>query len=194
MACTASRNTAAKKTFEEVHKPKRDKCRQEIMNIRKVGSSDDQWSYLGTGDIVVDSAADESCWPVGRGEAFPTVKSDRKLILRTANGADMTHYGQKAITFAYDDPEGRKSDPLGLIFQVTDVGKPLLSVRRLVEKGNVVYMELGGGYILNVSSGVKVPLVKKGGSFVIEAKFVQHISTAGAGATPSGEEVFARPA
>lgn len=25
----------------------------------------DDWVGLGTGDIVIDSAADESCWPVG---------------------------------------------------------------------------------------------------------------------------------
>ena len=75
---------------------------------------------------------------------------------------------------------------MGLTFQVTDVKKPLLAVRRLVEKGNVVV--LAGGeeesYIYNVASQTKVPIKKKGGSFVIEAHFMK----------PAKASVFARPA
>ena len=51
----------------------------------------------------------------------------------TANGGDMQHYGEKEVTFKYDG--GENKDPIGLKFQVTDVRKPLLAVRRLVEKG-----------------------------------------------------------
>ena len=89
---------------------------------------------LGKGDIIVDSAADESCWPVGQGDAFPTKAASRKMILRTANGGDMEHYGEKEVIFKYGG--GDDKDPVGLKFQVTDVRKPLLAVRRLVEKGN----------------------------------------------------------
>ena len=46
----------------------------------------------------------------------------------------MGHYGEKDVTFV-DKPNG---DVVGLKFQVTDVRKPLLAVRRLVERGNVV--------------------------------------------------------
>lgn len=74
-------------------------------------------------------------WPVGQGDAFPTKPSSRRMRLKTANGGDMTHCGQKDILF---QSGGRGGDPLGLTFQVTDVRNPLLSVRRLVEKGNTV--------------------------------------------------------
>ncbi len=43
----------------------------------------------------------------------------------------MEHYGKKEITFKQEG----NNDILGLTFQVTDVRKPLLAVRRLVEKG-----------------------------------------------------------
>ena len=46
----------------------------------------------------------------------------------------MKHYGEKDVTF-----RGPMTDDIiGLKFQVTDVRKPLVSVRRLTEKGNVV--------------------------------------------------------
>ena len=87
----------------------------------------------------------------------------------------MEHYGQKEVTFEHEN--GR--DIIGLTFQVTDVKKPLLAVRRLVEKGNKVVLsgEEGQSYILNEKTKVKVPVKKKGGSFVIEAHFVKEVAS-----------------
>jgi hypothetical protein len=67
---------------------------------------------------------------------------------------------------------------VGLKFQVTDVKKPLLAVRRLVEKGNVVMLSNieGESYVYNKEAKIRIPIVKKGGSFVIEAEFVQGFS------------------
>ena len=48
---------------------------QEAVNtqaIDKAKVDDKRWATLGTGDIAVDSAADESCWPKDQGGAFPT--------------------------------------------------------------------------------------------------------------------------
>ena len=58
-------------------------------------------------------------------------------------------------------------------------------LRRLVEKGNKVVLSgaEGESYILNEQTKVKVPVKKKGGSFVIEAHFVKEIAPG-----------FARPA
>ena len=87
---------------------------------------------------IADSATDESCWPVGQGDAYPTLEK-----LRTASGGEMRHHGEKHVTFRY---RGRvNKDPVGLKFQVTDVKKPLFAVRRLVEKGNVVVLSDVGG-------------------------------------------------
>ena len=146
---------------------------KEVAYIRAV---DGGLATYGRGDIVVDSAADESCWPVGQGGAYPTLPSQRNLQLRTANGGEMRHYGEKEITFKYKG--GEVHAPVGLKFQVTDVKRPLLAVRRLVEHGNTVVLadHEGGSYVENKKAGVRIPIVKKGGSFVIEAEFVQGFS------------------
>ena len=70
-------------------------------------------------------------------------------------------------------------------FQGTDVRKPLLAVRRLVERGNA--MQFGpkpeNNYILHDESGRKIILEKKGGSFVIKAYFVQNVEATNPGFT-----------
>jgi hypothetical protein len=154
------------------------KMKDEVSYVQAVGNQEEMMD-LGMGDIVVDSAADESCWPVGHGDAFPTRKSTRTLRLKTANGADMNHYGEKEVTFKYKGGEGKEA--VGIKFQVTDVRKPLLAVRRLVEKGCTVTLAGGDGesFIKNKETGVRIPVVKKGGSFVIEARFVKKMMKEG---------------
>ncbi len=89
---------------------------------------------MGMGEITVDSAADELCWPKDQGGAFTTKPSKKNILLRTANGGEMGHTGEKEVTFM-DNADG---DIAGLKFQVTDVRKPLMAVRRLVERDHVV--------------------------------------------------------
>ena len=134
---------------------------------------EEDWASLGVGDIIVDSAADESCWPVEQGDAFPTKESRRKMLLKTANGGDMQHYGDKEVSFKYNESK----DPIGLKFQVTDVRKPLLAVRSLVEKENKVVLvgDDEESYVMNKATKVKIPVKKKGGAFVIEAHFVKQV-------------------
>ena len=73
---------------------------QEVCNIRTVAAksdekdnkkkcqTDDEWLNLGIGEIVVDSAADESCWPIGVGDAFPTRPSKRNTRKRKKRSAE----------------------------------------------------------------------------------------------------------
>ena len=70
------------------------------------------WARLGVGEIVVDSAADESCWPKGQGDAFSTKPSKKNIVLKTANGGEMGHYGEKEVTFR----TGTDVDVVGLKF------------------------------------------------------------------------------
>ena len=59
-------------------------------------------------------------------------------------------------------------------FQVSDVTKPLASVARIVEKGNVVQFGAGknDSFILNVSTGRKIPLHREKGSFVLDVEYL----------------------
>ena len=80
-----------------------------------------------------------------------------------ANGAKMENYGEKKIRF--------KKECLGgindMLFQVTDVGKPLASVSRILDKGNTVvfYRKQGGSYIVNNCTGQKIPLTEEQRNF-----------------------------
>ena len=85
----------------------------------------------------------------------------------------MQHYGEKEVTFRGPSAE----DIIGLKFQVTDVRGPLLSVKRLTEKGNAVQFsdEPGECYILNKATGKKIPMERRGASFIIKARFVKAV-------------------
>ena len=70
--------------------------------------------------------------------------------------------------------EQSKSD-LNIGFQVADVKKPLISVKRICEKGSVVCFgpENSDNYIRNKQSGAKIPLRKNGkGSYLMDVCFV----------------------
>ena len=62
-----------------------------------------------------------------------------------------------------------------LAFQVADVKKPLISVKRIVEKGNFVSFgpEEGDNFIMNKKSGNKIKLRPNGrGSYLMDVEFV----------------------
>ena len=138
---------------------------EEIRNVQTV-TKDESWA-----DITVDSAADESCWPHGQGDASVTSPFKKRILLKTANGSDMNHDGEKDITFKSG------SGIIGLKFQVSDVRKPLLAARRLVEEGNFVQFgpEPENNLIMNVESGKKIMMKRSGGSIVIEANLVKKL-------------------
>ena len=91
----------------------------------------------------------------------------------------MKRYGEKEATFKNGDAM------VGMKFQVADVKKPLLAVRRLVERGNVVCFGTGPGenYIRHVEAGRTIPMEKQGGSFVIKARFVKEMAAGRTSAT-----------
>ena len=64
---------------------------------------------------------------------------------------------------------------LNLGFQAVDVQKPSVSVKRIVEKGNLVQFGpgIGGSYIFNQGTGDKLLLKPNGkGSYLMEVSFV----------------------
>ena len=64
---------------------------------------------------------------------------------------------------------------MGLQFQVTDVNKPLVSVKRIVEKGNVVHFgpEDKDNYIENRETKDRIELKPNGrGSYLMDVNFV----------------------
>jgi hypothetical protein len=67
-----------------------------------------------------------------------------------------------------------KEKRMGLTFQVADVKKPLIAVKRITEKGNMVSFGPGAedNFILNKSSGDKLKLRPNGqGSYLLDVEF-----------------------
>ena len=56
----------------------------------------------------------------------------------------------------------------------TDVGKPLASVSRILDKGNTVVFsrKQGGSYIVNCT-GQKTPLTEEKGTFVMDVEYFE---------------------
>ena len=65
--------------------------------------------------------------------------------------------------------------PLDIGFQVMDVKKPLLSVRRLCESGNVVQFgqDSRTSFVRNVATGEQIPLQRRDNSWVILSESAQ---------------------
>jgi hypothetical protein len=134
-----------------------------------------EWISMGKGEITVDSAAEESCWPVGEtGKGLFEVKASRRnLRLITAAGSEMKHFGELDSTFKDIETDGI----MGMKFQVTEVKKALAAVWRLTEKGNIV--QFGPldhqNYVLNLATRKKVKMHRKGGSYVLKVDFVKWV-------------------
>ena len=121
----------------------------------------------------MDSAADESCWPLDEGGAFEVRASKRHIRLKAANGQAMQHAGEKDVTFR----DKESGEVLGMTFQVTEVRKPLAAVWRLVEKGNLVQFGPSGAqcFIQNIQSGRRIQLHRRGGSYILRVEYVKWV-------------------
>ncbi len=75
--------------------------REEDYEIRTV-VQDSGLAGLGIGNITVDSAPDASR-KANQGDAFETKPSPERIILKTANGVEMGHYGEDDVTFRSGD-------------------------------------------------------------------------------------------
>ena len=122
-------------------------------------------------EITVDSAADESVCPQDWARQFGTGPSRKHLKLVNAGGGPIAHYGSRQVAFQPDNSAGRV---LGVGFEVTDVKKPLLSVKRICERGNTVHFgpAEGDNYIHNVANGEKINLKRRGNSYVLRGSLV----------------------
>ena len=128
----------------------------------------------GFGHITVDSGAAESVMPMGMLENEELVEGAAKMAgvkYVAANGARMANFGEKSVKFKCSEGAAMNK----IMFQVTEVGKPLASVSKILDKGNVVVFSRGkkGSYILNEKTGSKIALKEDKGTFVMDVEFYQ---------------------
>ena len=136
--------------------------------------SPEQWVKIKRSEVTVDSAAEESAAPLEWGDHVEIVpKVGKGIRMVAANGSDIKHYGSRRPKFQ-PKVSSKIDQVVDMEFQVSDVMKPLVAVRRIVESGNKVHFgpEEADNYIENVKSGEWIQMRKKNGSYVIDIDFV----------------------
>lgn len=86
----------------------------------------------------------------------------RGVKYEVADGTLIPNLGEKRFKAVTE--EGHEK---GMVAQVCGVSKPLLSVRRMVEHGNTVVFQKGGGYIEDVK-GDRVWINEQDGMYVVK--------------------------
>ena len=106
------------------------------------------------------------------------IEVGERLKLINASGGRINHYGSRKVNFEAEDSE-EDGGMMGLVFQVSDVRKPLAAVWRIAEKGNVVCFgpEEEDNFIMNKKSGKKVLLRKRGGSYIMRVQVIREKTT-----------------
>ena len=132
-----------------------------------------KWNGCGRGEITVDSGAEESVWPMDWLTEQRMEEPDGGIKkFRAANGALMKHHGQKNVKFRMPNTENDR--PKSIKFQVTDVQKPLVSVARMVELGQVVQFgpRAEDNVIKNPKTGDVVRMRQTRGGYVMDVEFL----------------------
>ena len=112
--------------------------------------------------------------PKGMLDREPLMEGEAKSMgvkYVATNGAKMENYGEKKIRFRKECIGGIND----MLFQVADVGKPLVSVSRILDKGNTVIFsrKQGGSYIVNNCTGQKIILTEEKGTFVMDVEYLE---------------------
>ena len=100
---------------------------------------------------------------IKRGRKLPKInKKDWKPLERDIMGLETS-------------TDGKKEEVLNMTFQVADVKKPLMSVARVVEKGNIIQFgpEAKDNWIRTADGKRTIPLTENGrGSYLMQVDFV----------------------
>ena len=144
---------------------------KDIMPVDVVEKKKAKMKIIGNGMITIDSGAAESVLPLEMLHQVPMHEGDhvqRNTVYSSADGGQMWNHGHKFVHF-----RNKGSEEVNMAeFQVTTVKKPLASVSKITDKGNRVVFESTGGYIENIKSGKRIPIVKHKGTFAIDVEYM----------------------
>ena len=139
-------------------------------NVKEIFTVDGEKPMKGR--ITVDSGAAESVWPAELFPEIPTMPSDasqKGVTYVTADGSRIPNRGMKKVGFKTIKEDLKSS----IVFQVTDVKKPLAAVSKIVEKGNWVCFGPKEAYILNVATNKRTDLDLINGTYSLEVEYGQ---------------------
>lgn len=144
---------------EDGHLNENEQCDECLFSLESTGPG---WVKI---EAHVDSGAADN---VLAKQLFPAVKlrpsegskSHRQFV--TASGARLPNMGEKVVGFQTKQGENRR-----IVFQVTDVTRPLISVKKIMKAGNFVYLD-NNPRIVHKATGKITPLVEKNGMHMLE--------------------------
>jgi hypothetical protein len=118
-------------------------------------------------EAVVDIGAEESVALPGM---FPSPVTPSKMSkaggkYRAANGARIPNLGQQKVPFI--NPDG---DKCGIVSQVAEVERQLISASQLAASGTNVVIDRAGGRIVNETTGRTMRLAHRGGVYVLKMR------------------------
>jgi len=166
----------------------RDAVRKYERQLDAVSSLEVPWIKTRNGktfvEMTIDSGAAATVVPRGAFDAkiMETLRT-RNEVFATASGQRMPNYGEQRI-----QAMSTSGTCLNITAQVTDVKKPLISVQEMVSKGNQVIFKADGPTIRNCKTGIEIPMVQRGGQYLIELE----IAVVGSSSAASGP-IFSRP-
>jgi len=152
--------TTTKDRFEELSLLEDDEEEEIMMNEEAKEETRGDWVKV---TATVDSGSAEHALPSKSFSKVPTKKGPkfgRKYL--TANGDKITNEGEKVLRMVTS-----AGVPVGVVWQMTKVVKPLLSVKKLSAGGNTVILEDRNPRIID-RRGFVTPLRIQGGVFVVD--------------------------
>ena len=117
---------------------------------------------------MMDSGA--GCNAAKRKKEFPKYQIKNGSKKRRCVLADGTEIRSEGVVEVRAEIEGEEHI---IPFDDLPVECPIISVRRIVRKGNIVKFKKDGGYILNASSGRKLRFVERNGVYYIKLKVLE---------------------
>ena len=119
-------------------------------------------------EITIDSGACDTVLP---SNMFASISLESTEASRNgeeyevANGHAIINEGQKRCMMMTPG----SSTPKGIIFQVSDVHKPLMSVGAMADAGYECLLSKQGGFMRDVDTGEMIPLTRRGNLYVLKA-------------------------
>ena len=153
--------------YDEAHKvnPISILTRAERSGISVVEQPGADWERI---EITVDSGACDTVLPSRMLSSIRTESTEasrRGDEYEVANGHSIPNYGQKRCVMMTSG----SAIPKGVIFQVSDVHKPLMSVGSMADAGFECLLSKNGGIMRDVDTGEEIPLARRGNLYILTA-------------------------
>lgn len=116
---------------------------------------------------IMDSGAAESVAPPGLASHIPLRESEasrRGQVYHTADGTKIPNLGERVVQTETED--GQRYN---LTYQVASVTKPLNSVSKICDKGNIVVFTSDGGFVQNSWTGQRTCFAREHGVYVMHS-------------------------